>query len=133
MKKLFSAVLLVLASCAIVRSVALDSTWKGEVHPGVMSTLEFNSNGNLRWTFELPTGTDVYELEYEIDFDTEPHHVDITGFNKGPLAGQSLYGIAKWDDDILTVEALPGAPGNGGEDIRPTEFSAQARTFKRVR
>ncbi len=112
----------------------MDTVWKGEAHPGVMSTLAFDLDGGARWTFDLPSGSDAYELKYELKSDhSGPTHLDFTGFTKGPFAGKTLYGIAEWNDETLRLDAQPGDPGKGGDVVRPKAFTEQTRVFKRVR
>lgn len=142
MKNLLACVLLALAACVVTRSMRLDTTWKGEAHPGVMSTLAFGLDGELRWTFDLPDRVEVYELEYELSENPDrtptggpmrPMHLDIRGFDKGPFVGKTLYGIARWDEATLVYEAVPGDPKSGGDAVRPKDFTGEARTFTRVR
>ncbi len=112
----------------------MDTIWKGEAHPGVMSTLAFELDGDAHWTFDLPSGSEVYELKYELESDrTGPMHLDFTGFTKGPFAGKTLYGIAEWNEATLRLDATPGDSGKGGDVVRPKAFSDQTRVFKRVK
>ncbi len=134
MKQLFAIALLALSSCRVVSHMRMDTIWKGEAHPGVMSTLAFDLEGAARWTFDLPSGSDVYELKYELASAAPgPMHLDFTGFTKGPFAGKTLYGIAEWNEETLRFDAKPGDPGKGGDVVRPKAFTDQARVFKRVR
>ena len=135
MKHLLAIASFALASCASVthEQWKLDQTWAGEVHPGVMSTLAFDLDGSARWSFELPAGSEVYELKYELKRESSgPAHLDFTGFTQGPFAGKTLYGIAEWDEKTLRLDANPGDSGKGGDSVRPQTFSDQTRVFKRV-
>jgi hypothetical protein len=141
MKRLLALVLLAFAACYATSASRLDTTWKGEAHPGVMSTLAFGLDGKARWTFELPGGPQVYELEYELSDNPDrtprgalfpPMFLDFRGFESGPFAGKTLYGIAHWDAETLVYEAVPGDPESGGDAVRPKDFTGEARRFTRV-
>ena len=131
-----------LPACVAVAHSRLDTAWRGEAHPGVMSNLAFDLDGKARWDFELPAGRETYELNYVLA--RNPDHeflnqtspgsfLDFSGFDRGPLAGKTLYGIAHWDEETLLYEAAAGDPGEGGDVVRPKAFTDQARRFQRVR
>jgi len=133
MKYMLAVASLALSSCVAVAHSRLDTTWRGEAHPGVMSTLAFDLGGGAQWTFELASGSDVYDLKYELNNPPSGHmHLDFAGFTKGPFAGKTLYGIAEWDEETLRVDARPGDPGKDGVAVRPKAFTDQTRVFKRV-
>ena len=133
MKSLLACGLALLSSCVAVSHARMDTTWRGEAHPGVMSTLSFKLDGSARWTFDLPSGAETYDVQYELDMADPFPHLDFSGFASGPLAGKTLYGIADWDDDTLRYDARPGDPAQGGDGVRPTAFTAETRRFERVR
>ena len=142
MRILICALLFGFTSCVAECHTRLDTTWQGEAHPGVMSTLAFDLKGHARWTFDLPSGAETYDLKYELTQDRTrpqigiaqtPDNLDFTGFTKGPYAGKTLYGIAVWDSETLRLDAQPGDPKQGGDSVRPKEFTDHALTFKRVR
>ena len=134
MKYLLAVASFALAACVAVSHTRMDTTWKGEAHPGVMSTLAFELDGDARWSFDLPSGSDVYELKYDlVSAAPGPMHLDFTGFTKGPFAGKTLYGIAEWNEETLRFDAKPGDPGKDGDAVRPIAFTDQTRVFKRAR
>jgi len=142
MKHLVAAACLALSACVAVPAMRLDTSWRGEAHPGVMSNLAFDLDGTASWDIELPAGRETYELKYVLASNPDrtpavgalpPSFLDFSGFDRGPLAGKTLYGIAHWDEETLLYEAAAGDPGEGGDVVRPKAFTAEARRFTRVR
>jgi hypothetical protein len=103
------------------------------VHPqGGPNTFTFREDGTATWAFEAEmVGT--MELTYTIDYDVTPHHIEITGFESGPLAGVTMYGIIEFDEDVaFRVDFEPGPPDAAADEIRPNEFTHQTQFYTRI-
>jgi len=90
----------------------------------------FRENGSALWL--LP---DTFRIRYEIDLDTSPHALDLSGFESGPLEGYVLYCIFDLEgDDTMRLDCEPGVATERGAGIRPDEFGGeQTQTFARRR
>jgi hypothetical protein len=109
---------------------ALAGTWEGE---GIV--LEVCEDHTAVWTLDTPGGRETFDVAWSLDVSVEPQRFDVSGFDRGPLAGQTLYGIVEFTGpDTLRWDAEPGPAGAAdAEAIRPTAFSPEdTRTLRRV-
>ncbi len=120
-----------LAGCS--SAPPLVGRWTGENAAGYRMAFVFRGDGTAAW---IVTGADVadsLEIRYEFDRSAEPHHLDLTGFEHGPLAGVTMYGILEFvDNDTFRLSLEPGPPGEEGAAARPAEFTDEAVSFARV-
>lgn len=91
----------------------------------------FSEDGSLSWNvIGQPSGA-FGGLRYEVVSTGSPHELNITGFEEGPMAGQTLYCIAMFPgDDSMRMDCEPG-PAEGGETSRPVTFSEDALDLTR--
>ena len=109
---------------------ALAGTWEGD---GMV--LAVREDRSAVWTLDTPGGRESFDVAWSLDASAEPQHFDVSGFDRGPLAGQTLYGIVEFTDpDTLRWDAAPGPAGAAdAEAVRPTVFSPEdTRTLHRV-
>ncbi len=94
-------------------------------------TYVFEDDGRSRWILHLPRGPDTVEVGYRVDYGETPFHLDVGPWSTGPIAGQTLFGIAELSGpDRFRVDFEPGDPDTGMSE-RPTGFSDQTVTFVR--
>ena len=131
MKWLAGAILAVsLASCAY-NGPSLLGEWSSTHEQSGPNTFTFRPSGSATWTFDAPeVGT--FELMYEINYRTRPHLIELSGFDRGVLAGRVLYGLLEFlDDNRFRFAADAGEPGD--DDGRPRDFTdAQVYTRERT-
>jgi hypothetical protein len=109
---------------------ALAGTWEGD---GMV--LEVREDHTAVWTLDTPGGRESFAVAWSHDASVEPQRFDVSGFERGPLAGQTLYGIVELTGpDTLRWDAAPGPAGAAdAEAVRPTTFSPEdTRTLHRV-
>lgn len=95
-------------------------------------TFVFERGGGARWILEYQGKGQTFDLRYELDRSPTPHHLDLTGFASGPLAGQALYCLAEIAADELKIDCRPGEPEADGETRRPKAFTDQAVKCRRA-
>ena len=101
----------------------------GSARPAM--TYIFEGGGRSRWVLDLPQGPDTFAVDYRVDYDATPFHLDVGPWSTGPIAGQTLFGIVELlGPDRFRVDFEPGDPESGGAD-RPGAFSEQTVTFVR--
>lgn len=106
--------------------------WEGIDSDQGKQTFVFETGGAGKWALEYADKSQTFDLRYELDRSATPHHLDLTGFASGPLAGQALYCLAEVGAEELKIDCRPGEPGASGETRRPTAFTDQAIRCKRV-
>ncbi|MXX57353.1 MAG: hypothetical protein F4106_13345 [Gemmatimonadetes bacterium] len=103
----------------------------GSARPAM--TYIFDGDGRSTWILDLPQGPDTLVIDYRVDYTTTPIHLDVGPWSTGPVAGQTLFGIAELlGPDRFRVDFEPGDPDTGAME-RPAEFSGQTVTFVRMR
>jgi hypothetical protein len=109
---------------------ALAGTWEGD---GMV--LEVREDHTAVWSLDTPGGRESFDVAWSLDASAEPQRFDVSGFERGPLAGQTLYGIVELTGpDTLRWDAAPGPAGAAdAEAVRPATFSPEdTRTLHRV-
>ncbi len=115
------------------RGPSLIGRWEGVDSEQGRQTFQFERGGTLRWVLEYQGQSQTFDVRYELDRAATPHHLDLTGFASGPLAGQALYCLAEVGEQEMRIDCRPGEIGAGGDAGRPRAFSEQAVRCKRVR
>ena len=113
--------------------VPLEGDWAGVDGLGNEQMFHFRTDGEMRW--EAASGGERFALngvEWELDREAVPMTLDLTRFDRGPLAGMALYGILEFQgDDSLRVDLEAGPIGQ--DRVRPTDFTESTATLHRVR
>ena len=126
-----------LAGCAALGSTAppaehanpLVGTWAGEDS----TRFVFNSDGSALWVFESATPPDTFRLRYAFDATPDLDALDLAGFDRGFLAGRTLYCIVGFDSaEAFRMDCEPGVAGSRGA-ARPTAFTTQTKSYRAVR
>ncbi len=109
-----------LSGCAYNGPTVLG-TWSSTHEQSGPNTLTFRPDGSVTWTFDAPeVGT--FQLLYEVNYRSRPHHIELSGFDRGVLAGRVLYGIFEFlDANRFRFDAEAGDVGNDGN--RPRDFT----------
>lgn len=109
----------------------LMGRWTGQDTWGTTQTFIFDGEQNARWIVGSDRETETLEIQYDIDYETVPHPIKISGIVSGPLKDRVLYGILGFrGSDIFRMDLEPGAPGS--TNVRPVSFSEQSVTYSRV-
>ncbi len=100
---------------------------------GDAGRFEFRTDGGATWTLPMDSGPEAFELRYAFDASQEPAHLDLEGFDRGPLKGLALYCILAFEEggDAFRLDCDPAGPGQG-ETARPVSFGADTRTYARA-
>ena len=110
----------------------LVGTWTGTYVEGHGMTFVFDGSGSAQWRVVRPEGTISFSLSYRIDLSTTPHAIELHGFQDGPLAGRTMYGIFELEGtDSFRLDLEPGEAGSTGDGVRPTEFSDRTLTCRK--
>ena len=126
------ALVLLATACASAghpqTSPSLVGIWEGD---GMV--LNLRADGTGTWT--VPAVPDGFEVTWTFDASDRPFHFDLSGFESGPLAGKTLYGIVMMPDrDTLRWDAEPGPAGGDGASVRPSQLMPDdTRTLRRRR
>jgi hypothetical protein len=131
---LLLAALLVAVSAPAARAQqpSILGGWSGVDGRGVKQTLEFREDGKATWRLEMPQGGMSLDIRYAYDAASSPKRLDLFGFESGPLAGRTLYGIVEFTTEgALRFDCEPGGPGDG-DKVRPAAFTEQTVTYERV-
>jgi hypothetical protein len=115
------AALLLLASCAhtVPAPAPLVGTWVATSANAAGSSFEFRSDGSATWRLSQP-----FEIRYRLNSQTAPTHLDLSGFQTGPLEGRTLYCLVELAHDNLRMDCEPTA--------HPTSFDPdQTQVFTR--
>jgi hypothetical protein len=125
--------LLLVACSTAAPGPSLVGTWIGVDSAGNTTSLVFEANGEGLWVVQMPEATDTMKVDWVADLQATPHHLDVTHFDHGPLAGATLYGILEFTSpDAFRLDLEPGPPGAGDRAPRPTEFTSGTVVFSRV-
>ncbi|MBW2494874.1 MAG: hypothetical protein JRE43_08980 [Deltaproteobacteria bacterium] len=116
------------------REPTLLGHWRHVGQDGQTDELIFHRDGTVIWRSTEEDLPSTMGLRYEMDLSVVPHRLDIDGFERGPLEGQTLFGIFEFEGRYALVwDAQPGPADANGAELRPTELRADARRFERVR
>lgn len=109
----------------------LTGTWAGEDAHGYRQTFIFMEDGAAKWVLEKEDFREVFEIRYDADFSAVPMRLDLSGFDRGPLEGRTLYGIVEFPDKLsFRFDCEPGPP-DGGDEVRPDSFTEQTVHYRR--
>lgn len=89
----------------------------------------FEPEGKALWLIKFGSQFDTFPITYRYDCKQKVATLDLTGFQTGPLAGKTLFGIVEWSSDsVFRFDAEPGT----SPVARPTTFNAEhtERYFK---
>lgn len=118
--------LLVLSACAHTPAHApehrspLLGTWVGESQNAAGSAFEFREDGTATWRLGQP-----FEIRYRVDDPMAPAHLDLFGFQAGPLKERTLYCLIELVDDRLRMDCEPSErPGS----LNPEQTQVFLRT-----
>ena len=118
---------LLLAGCAALTTTddnPLVGTWMGRDGRAAGTSMVFRSNGEALWI--MP---DTFRLQYRHTQLGARHHIDLSGFAGGPLAGRTLYCVGQMPtEDALRLDCEPGTD----QGVRPSTIDdAQVQVFRR--
>ncbi|GMR12542.1 MAG: hypothetical protein BMS9Abin29_0732 [Gemmatimonadota bacterium] len=101
----------------------LLGAWNGGNATRGRMSFVFAADQTVVWVIYPPSGPDTLRINYratEVDGRLE---IDLSGFDRGPLAGLDMYGLAIFDgNDSLRIDFEPGPPGGPGS--RPADLSS---------
>lgn len=124
---------LLLGGCGEAAHPSLEGTWVGEDAEGSRQTLIFRDDNTATWKIESSQFTGSFDIDYTFDASTTPHHLDLSGFDTGPLAGRTLYGIMAFDgDESFRLDVEPGEIGEDGAAARPLVFGDQTVVYTKT-
>lgn len=112
-----------LASCAHAPSAKapLVGTWAAISQNAAGSSFEFRPDKSATWRLGQP-----FEIEYEVDDQSEPTKLDLFGFQTGPLKGRTLFCLIEISESMLRMDCEPTE--------RPSSFNPeQTQAFSRGR
>lgn len=82
----------------------------------------FEPDGKALWLVRFGSKIDTFIMEYRYDCKKQPAHLDLSGFQSGPLSGKTLYGILEWNSDTsFRFDAETGI----GPEARPGQFNTE--------
>jgi hypothetical protein len=124
------AVLPVLLRCSPAEH-SLVGEWSGNHPQGGANILLFRANGTAEWRFDNPQMSKT-NLRYTIDYSTTPHHIQISGFDHGPLQGLVMHGILEFPcPNRFRLDLEPALPADDPDEIRPKAFGDDTREYRR--
>ncbi|MCB0533457.1 MAG: hypothetical protein H6574_20960 [Lewinellaceae bacterium] len=87
----------------------------------------FQENGHGLWLVRFGSKIDTFPMAYRYDCGKQPIELDLSGFETGPLAGKTLFGILEWNSDTsFRFDAEAGT----SPTVRPSTFeSDQTQKF----
>ena len=123
-----------LAACSrAAPGPSLVGTWAGVDGAGQRMHFVFDANGKGLWVVGSPETPDTTMVDWVVDLEVAPHHLDLMHFDHGPLAGAAMYGIFEFSGpDALRLDLEPGPPGAGDRAPRPPEFTAESMVLSRI-
>ncbi len=84
--------------------------------------LEFQPGGKALWLIQFGSQFDTFPVLYSYTCKQKPAHLDLSGFQAGPLVGKTLFGIIEWmSDSTFRLDAEPGT----SPEVRPTTFNVE--------
>ena len=86
--------------------------------------LNFYDQGRAEWiyyTYGEKETADTFKLKYEVNFEKKPFHLKLSGFDRGPLKGKSLFGIIEINQKTLKIDSQ----GGSSENVRPKSFDSE--------
>jgi hypothetical protein len=85
-------------------------------------TLAFEPDGKALWLIKFGSQFDTFRIAYRYDCKQKPPSLDLSGFQSGPLAGKTLFGIVEWSSDsVFRFDAEAGL----SPEARPTKFNPE--------
>lgn len=110
-------------------SQALMGRWTGEDARGSEQTFVLGHDQKARWV--QGSGDNVaFNLNYKINYEPDPHHISISGFETGSLKGKVLYGILEFSgSDTFRLDVEDRQPGS---KVSPDAFTDQTVTYNRI-
>lgn len=115
-----------LAACAAHEHEELLGAWTAEDAESRRHTFTFEPRGRATWAVEGGGVDEDFAIRYVYDHEPAPHHLDLSGFERGPLQGQTLYCILEWEGseaDAFRLDCEPGEPTAEGARARPADFT----------
>jgi len=112
---------LLVASCAHVASdqPQLIGAWNGTSGNAVGSSFSFRQRGDATWLVGQP-----FEIKYVANDLAAPTHLDLSGFQSGPLKDRTLYCLIELAGNTLRMDCEPSE--------RPAAFNPeQTQVFTR--
>lgn len=96
--------LLLLSACthAPGHRSPLLGTWTGESQNAAGSSFEFREDGTATWRLQQP-----FEIRYRVDDPLAPVHLDLFGFQTGPLEDRTLFCLIELAGDRLRMDCEP--------------------------
>jgi hypothetical protein len=123
----------IFTACTATEPPTLNDEWTGVDARGNRMTFVFAESGDALWIVEpAGLGIDTVALSYRADLSLTPVHIDLDGFDHGPLEGFTMYGILEFDGpDSFRLDLEPGLPGGDPAEFRPSEFTYETVLFTR--
>lgn len=106
---------------------SLAGAWEGDDDTGFL----FRPDGTAIWFIPRSGEPDVFEIRYRLLEFGSRFGVDLTGFDRGPLSGRTLYCLGEMlSPERFRMDCEPGPPGSATG--RPTAFGTSTRTYALV-
>ncbi len=123
---------LLLAACSSTADPSIVGAWDGQGEAGTGTSLTLHDDGTALWVLDPATASGSYRVHYALDESATPARLDLFGFDRGPLHGLTLYGIAELTDpNTMRFDCEPGPAGGDGAGIRPSEFTRETVSYTR--
>lgn len=125
---LAGAISLSMTAASEAAGQTLVGSWSRGAEGEPQMVFTFREDGTGSWWLNIPGDqgmTDTYEFRYSVDYDSDPNAVDISDIDHGPLMGQVLYGVVRFEEDGgLSLDFEMGPPGD--DTPRPPDFSGNS-------
>jgi hypothetical protein len=110
----------------------LIGNWQGQNDTRGSMSFSFAADSTATWIVQLPTGPDTSRVSYTATAHDGRLHIDLSGFERGPLVGSVMYGLIEFaGSDTIKMDFEPGPPGD--EQVRPSDMtSADVMTLVRT-
>lgn len=121
-----------LSACGGERSIIGE--WSGEDAEGNRIGFVFQEGDVAEWVVQARgmANPDTIEMRYEVDRSVSPHHIDLDGFEQGPLEGVTMVGIYEFTaGDAFRIDLAPVVGAVDPDSARPKEFSEETVVFTR--
>lgn len=91
-------------------------------------------DSSAMWIFPGETAPDTFTVEYRFNSQAPIPTLDLRGFDRGFLAGRTLYCIVELrDNEQMRMDCEPGSEEDAAADVRPQAFDPeQTRTYRRL-